>query len=184
MDRAESMKTLALRFRDLNIPDGETIRRHRARIATHGSVWWGWIMRQRESFPGHFLAEWDQTLERSGGATVLLFNSGEERLYSAKMTDVAAYPEGNRIQTPEVQKTPGYMAEAECPAWFQLSEISPLPIEEIELAIVSFPTLAPPANVDQQLLGRPLESIADLRLSTATLWHVEVRTEGLDSGDL
>lgn len=168
------MKTLALRFRDLNIPDGETIRRHRAKIDAHGSVWWGWIMRQRESFPGHFLAEWDQQLERSSGAQVVLFNSGEERLYSAIMTDVAAYPEGVRIQTPEVQKTPGYMAEAECPAWFQLAEISPAPLEDVQITILSFPTLIDQASIDHDLLGKTLASVGELRLSTATLWEVDV----------
>lgn len=168
------MKTLALRFRDLNIPDGETIRRHRAKIDTHESVWWGWIMRQRETFPGHFLADWGRHLEAVGGAMVILFNTGEDRLYAAKMADVAAYPEGVRIQTPEVQKTPSYMAEAECPAWFQLTEISPDPLLNVGLKILSFPSLEQPASVDDALLGRVLTDVSELRLSTATLWEVDV----------
>ena len=171
------MKTIVLRFRDLNIPDGETIRRHRAKIEAHGCVWWGWIMRQTETFPENLLAQLAQELEGTNGRTVYLFHSGECRLYPAALGDVAAYPGGARIQTPEVQKTPTYMAEAELPAWLKLTVIGePLSVG-FTVAIEQFPTLTAPPEVDQKLAGRKITDASDLRLSTATLWSAIVEAK-------
>src|SRR5262245_51978300 len=155
MGGAYPMKTIALRFRDLSIPDGETVKRHRQRIQAHGCVWWGWMMRQREMFPDALL----QGLAHEASQAekhVFLYHSGECSFYPAILTEIAAYPGGAKILTPEVQKTPSYMAEAECPAWYRLTAISD-PLARLENAsIVGMPTLCKRSQADETLLGSKL----------------------------
>lgn len=168
------MSTVVLRFRDLYIPEGETIRRHRAKIEAHGCVWWGWIMRQRERFPGPLLANLAQELDKGGGKDIFLYHSGEGCLYPATLSDIAAYPDGARTPTPEVHKTPNYMAEAECPAWFQLNHIGEPVRQPFRLQLQSFPSLPELPEIDERLAQSGLHEVDELRLSTATLWEAEI----------
>jgi hypothetical protein len=146
------MRTIILRFRDLSIPDGETIRRHRESISVFGDTWWGWIMRQRESYPEQLFITLAQRLKEQP-QSIYLFHSGEVTLYPAQLKRISAFPGGMKLQSPDVQRTPPYMTEAECPAWFQLSKID-APIQTAStLSITSFPTLLTPAPPDLELLG-------------------------------
>jgi hypothetical protein len=167
------MKLLIFRFRDLGIPLGETIKRHRARIDAHGSVWWGWMMRLAERFPEQLLSDLAVRLEEAQEIDVYLYHSSERCLYPAVLKGVVAYPGGALIQTPEVHKTPTYMAEAECPAWFELSAIR-APESKTSLRIRGFPTLGEMFDIDRKLLDYEYLKLDELWLSTATLWEVEV----------
>lgn len=167
------MKTIILRFRDLTIPAGETIRRHREKIRAQGSAWWGWMARQREKFPEQSLSELaSATHEAKNGVEIFLYHSGECQFYPSTLLDISAYPGGAYISTPEVQKTPSYMSEAECPAWFKIACISdPRPKLPTPMAL-GMPTLETRSPVDDDLLKNPVHNGEDLRHSAATLWEV------------
>lgn len=152
------------------IPEGETIRRHRAKIEEHGLVWWGWIKRGHERVPKELLLALVEKLEE-GPRPLYLFHSAERRLYSAKVDDVSAFPGGALTQTPEVQKTPSYMAEAEVPAWFKLISIDEPLNGGKGVRITGLPTLETPRRVDTDLLDREINDLTELGMSTATLWE-------------
>jgi hypothetical protein len=163
---------MMLRFRDLTIPDGETVRRHKAIIDGKGSVWWGWIMRQHEVFPGDYIVALSRELAESGKREILLYHSGSGQFFQAQLSRVSALPGGHRIRSPQMDLTPPYMHESVCPAWFELRELDEVtPPPSVHLC--RMPTLA---NAELANAGDNGDYVTDalLRDSGATLWEVEV----------
>lgn len=163
-----------LRFRDLNIPYGETISRHARAIAEHGYTWWGWIRRQKEEFPGDLFAFLSTTCHTRGAVPIHLFDSGAEQVRRAYLTAISAAPGGPPLPTPEIRCTPSYMSEALLPAWFKLSGIEPNPLLQPEVKVEGLPTLADPAAPDYELLTSSFCDLSKLRHSGATLWTASV----------
>lgn len=172
------MKTIVLRFRDLSIPTGQTIRRHREKIRTQGSTWWGWVARQRECFPEVLLLTLVREAAAESGKVIYLYHSGECQFYPATVSDISAYPGGAGILTPEVHKTPSYMSEAECPAWFKLTSIGDPSPRLSKPAIFSMPTISEFTQVDKELMDAALQDGERLRHSSATLWAIEMNGSG------
>ncbi len=163
---------IVLRFRDLTVPDNVTIDRHQELARLKGAVWWGWIMRQDETFPTDFIVALSARLSSIGAEDVLLFHSGMGTFFRARMAKVNALPNGTRIRSPDHFLTPPYMHESVCPAWFELTEIAN--IESIErMRLISLPTLSTPSDFDQSLLSKGTIIVSDLRNSGATLWEIE-----------
>ena len=161
--------TILLRFRDLTVPVGETIRRRSTLIDSQGATWWGWIMRQDEKFPEEFILRLSKVIEDEGQQGILLFHTGAGLFYEADLSGISALPGGFRIRSPELDLTPVYMHESVCPVWFELSGIRAM-ARQPALSIVAMPTLAKPSETDKQLLLRPNVTAQDLRNSGATLW--------------
>jgi len=162
---------ILLRFRDITIPDGETIERHSLISENHDYVWWGWMMRQHEIFPEKFLLELSLDLVQSS-QSVLLVHTGFRRLYSANLLGVSTYPDGQKISSPERTFTPKYMHESKCAAWFKLASFSELRHPSIS-KISGFPTLPDLSIPDQSLLEDNNIPLSKFLTSEATIWEVE-----------
>jgi hypothetical protein len=164
---------ILLRFRDLTVPDGQTVARHQSVIDSRDSVWWGWIMRQDEIFPSDFIMSLAERLESDRLEEVLLLHSGTSSFYRAEVAAVSALPDGTRVRSPELHLTPSYMHESVCPAWFELRNIIPYAAPST-MVVRSTPTLPEPASFDVDLLKKQRVSAAELRNSGATMWDITV----------
>jgi hypothetical protein len=174
VDKGKIMRTMVLRFRDLSIPDGETIIRHNKKIVQHQKVWWGWIGRQREIFPNQYLEAIAAQAAAGAGIEIYLYHSGFALLYPARLTQVSALPSGQKVRTPELRCTPEYMNEAQCAAWFCISDIQDA-VSSATIEVETFPTLVELKKPDDSLLRRSLSDLEELRISTATLWDASVQ---------
>lgn len=166
------MASIILRFRDLSIPLGETLRRHRHIAKRHSYVWWGWMKRNREGRPNSLLSE-TAAAASERVVSAYLYDSGTDRIHAARLSGIAALPNDD-IPSPEPGLTPSYMAEAILPAWFKLSDISPEPLTRPVLAIHSLPTLPDETDTDSVTLDQQFSDLATLRKSGATMWSGEI----------
>jgi len=163
---------IILRFRDLNIPLGETISRHSRIISERGHVWWGWIRRQREEFPSKFFATVATSCHAGSPMPIWLYDSGVHQLHSARLARIWAAPGGPPLPSPETRYTPTYMSEAILSAWFKLVMIDEKPIQAGQMTIEEFPTLQAQTlgDHDQGLMNKTFDDLSILRHSEATLW--------------
>jgi hypothetical protein len=162
---------ILLRFRDLSIPDGETIRRHIDVIESRGYVWWGWIMRAQERHPVEVLAALSRLAVMSE-QTVEMLHTGTIRVYEAKVTAVHGDLVGTRTLTPEIDHTPAYMHESSCPIWFRLVSIHAVSVIQFT-RVLSFPTLDKCSAFEDTLLTKQPVLASDFTESGATLWEIE-----------
>lgn len=163
---------LMLRYRDLSVPLGATVSRHRDMIQREGLAMWGWIMRQSEQVPEDMLSALAMSLENEPAQEILLYDSGTCEVRRAQISGLSIFPGGLRIPTPEPRSTPLYMSEALCPVWFHLASIEAEPLKVREIGIVGYPTLRPGA------IGGPVArtgnlSVVEVRETGATLWQIE-----------
>jgi hypothetical protein len=173
-------RKIVLRFRDLATDVGETIKQHRAILTTYGEVWWGWWMRSRETPPRDFFGELLNEIDSRGYTGGFLFDTDIEMLYPCKIAGIKVAPLGNKIATPDPEKTPNYY-QGPYPAWFLLKEIAPeVALQTRNLTIESFPT-RPDVDDYRALKDTELKSLAVLRSTDATLWVVKDRTVGQSS---
>lgn len=156
---------IVLRYRDLTVPEGATIERHREIIEREDVVMWGWMMRQSEIVPNELLAK---VAEAPDAVDVYLYDSGSCELRHAKLRSLSVFAGGIRIPTPIPPATPTYMAEALCPVWFHITEIEEEPIMIETMIILGYPTLDH-EHEDNKKLGKAT-SLTELRDSGATLW--------------
>lgn len=166
-------KTIILRFRDLITEEGGTINEHKDLISQYGEVWWGWWMRQYESPPRPLFKELSETIEKEGTILCYLFNSGTSILYSVQISKILIAPPGNRIRTPDPQKSPDYYHRGVYPAWFLLRSLNEVSFSEKELIYDSFPTRPEMGGTLTQLLGQRVPSLDQLRHIDVTLWVVQ-----------
>jgi hypothetical protein len=162
---------ILLWFRDISIPDGETIQRHLEVIEQHGSVWWGWLKRKEERVPTDTLIEISKSLVESE-LEIFLYHSDARELYSAELRRISALPGGYRIRSPQVDLTPAYMHESVCPAWFELTRIDA--VRQVPtLRLADIPTIPTAAGVGEIMSGGVVLRDDPLRATGATLWAVE-----------
>jgi hypothetical protein len=165
--------TLMLRFRDLTVPLGATVPRHREVIANEGVVMWGWLMRQSEQVPSELLNHLANSIRMNKQNDIFLYDSGTCNLRRATLIGLSAFPEGMRIPTPEPRKTPVYMSEAMCPVWFHLASIAEEPLDLKHLKLTGMPTLLRPRESDFAKIGTEV-SIESFREMGPTLWEVDL----------
>lgn len=158
---------LVLRFRDIELPSGETITRHRTIIAQHGFCWWGWLFRDYERNPHAELKELGHTLGVKGAFVIGLFDTGRGILFSAQCREVRATSTPQR--SPEPVATPAYYNDRRAPAWFQLTDIAEADASlVVGRTCVQMPSASDDCFVD--LLGQVVTHIKDLRRQEVTLW--------------
>jgi hypothetical protein len=162
-----TQRFIVLRFRDIELPSGETIARHRTAIAQHGFCWWGWLFREYERNPHAELKQLGQTLGHQGTFPVALFDTGRGMLFRASCRDIRATSTPQR--SPEPAATPAYYNDRRAPAWFQITDI-----EESDASLVvgrtciEMPSASDDCFID--LLGQFVRHIKDLRRQEVTLW--------------
>jgi len=164
-------RTAILRFRDLVTEEGGTLGEHLRLLKKFGEVWWGWWMRQYETPPRTFLGELSDRIEREGTVRIFLFNTGESRLYAAGAAQVLVAPPGDRIATPDPERSPEYYHRGSYPAWFRLRTLREVHLTELEFFYDSFPT-RPDLSQLAPLLGQRVMSLDQLRNIDVTLWAV------------
>jgi len=163
---------IVFRFRDLVTEPGGTIEEHRRILNAHGSVWWGWWMRQYESPPTDVFAAFAKTLESGTEPKIYLFDTGQALLYAARLIDVRVALPGDTIGPPDLATTPDYYQRGSYPAWLRLASIEDTTLQDQRWEFSRLPT-RPDDN--GHLAGRAIESLEELRRTDATMWAVRQR---------
>lgn len=160
-------RLIVLRFRDIELPSGETIARHRTTIAQHGFCWWGWLFRDYERNPHAELRRLAQTLTRSEAMSIALFDTGRGLIFRATCREILA--NATPLRSPEPAATPAYYNDRRAPAWFRVTDI-----DEVDPSfVVGRPCLEMPSASEEcfvDLLGQVVTHIKDLRRQEVTLW--------------
>jgi hypothetical protein len=158
---------IVLRFRDIELPLGETIARHRTAIAQHGFCWWGWLFRDYERNPHAELRALAESLGSAGPFPVGLLDTGRGVVLQATCRSLRATSSPQR--SPERVATPDYYNERRAPAWFQLTEIKEADHTlVVGKTCVQLPSASEDCFVDLQ--GQVVRHIKDLRRQEVTLW--------------
>ncbi|CAM8297206.1 metallophosphoesterase family protein [Morganella morganii] len=113
-------KTIILRFRDLVTPAGETITLHQEIIKSKGSVWWGWWAKPDERVSSEFIKIKRNLAGKPLG--IFLFDSGQMKLYEAKLKDI--FLNGDLAPCPDPEMSPAYYVEQCYNLWFELFDIN------------------------------------------------------------
>ncbi|HJP77867.1 MAG TPA: hypothetical protein VJ914_26590 [Pseudonocardiaceae bacterium] len=161
-------KVIVLRFRDIELTAGETIKEHRRVIGKHGHCWWGWLYREYESNPHRAILEISTKL--SDDFPVVLYDTGRTRVYVATCDEIRAYPYARR--SPSLDLTPGYYNDRPAPIWFRFSEIE----DSTDQIVVGKSCIDLPSASDEcftDLLGRTVTHIRDLRRQEVTMWVLQ-----------
>jgi hypothetical protein len=166
---------MVLRFRDLVTEPGGTITEHLRVLRDRGRVWWGWWMRPQENEPRDLLASLYRSIEGGAELPAFLFDTGQTLLHTCSIADIRLAPEGETIGSPDLDASPAYYHRGRYPAWFRLSQIEPNGIGTVpgNWIYAEFPTK--PERVEhEQLRGKRVDSLDQLRNTDATLWLIRV----------
>ena len=106
---------LVLRFRDLSVARGDTIKEHRVIIAREENCWWGWWSRAYELSPCGWLVP--PTLPR----TVYLFDTDQDRVYAAECAEIRC--DEAELLSPAPLLTPDYYRNRRLKAWFRFTDV-------------------------------------------------------------
>lgn len=160
-------RLIVLRFRDIELPSGETIARHRTTIAQHGFCWWGWLFRDYERNPHTELRRLAQMVGESDAIPVALFDTGRSMIFRGTCREIRA--SRTLLRSPDPAATPAYYNDRRAPAWFRLTDI-----DEADHSLVvgrrcvEMPSASEECFVD--LAGQIVTHIKDLRRQEVTLW--------------
>ena len=158
---------IVLRFRDIELPSGETIARHKTTIAEHGFCWWGWIFREYERNPHAELGRLGQAFAQSEGLSIALLDTGRSMVYRAACREIRGTSTPQR--SPDPAATPAYYNDRRAPAWFNLTDIVEVaPSFVVGRICREMPSASDDCFVD--LLGQVVRHIKDLRRQEVTLW--------------
>jgi hypothetical protein len=163
---------IVLRFRDIEVGLGESVRLHDVLIREAGYCWWGWLYRPIEKNPHEELRRLDETLSTkyNSGYQLALYDTGRTKLYAATCQKIVTAKKPRR--SPEAQRTPNYYRGKEAPAWFRLSHIGEVATEMVVgRTCAAMPSLG--EDCWQDILGCTIKDIRELRRQEATLWVLE-----------
>lgn len=163
---------ILLRFRDIGVNDGESVRLHSEIAEKKDFVWWGWIRREgHEQCPWELLVQQSRLLA-SGPCQVGFVHTGANAFYAAELRVIHAHPRGEPLIAPELGRTPRYMHERKCAVWFGISYLRSAP--ELQVKRVSnCPTLGALGDADTKLMGLSPVLPSDFGHGSSTLWEVE-----------
>lgn len=146
---------LVLRFRDLSVEPGDTIRYHQKVIARLGSCWWGWWARAHECSLADLWVSGD--LPRT-----LLYDTDRAMLYQADCVEYRSYKPPQL--SPDSRMTPDYYNGRQLPGWFRLQNIILTTSDQVLGATVL------KAGDPSVIVGWQVGSLQELRDTTATAW--------------
>jgi predicted phosphodiesterase len=124
------MEKLVLRFRDLVTPPDGTISIHKKIIEDSNHVHWGWWCKAGEKCPSKFTEY--QELLAAGPQEILLFDSGQNKLFRATLVDIKFDNAPLGRNCPEPELTPSYYRERSFKAWFKLNAIEEVAMESVK----------------------------------------------------
>jgi hypothetical protein len=167
--------TIILRFRDLVTPPGETIKKHQEVCKTKGFVWWGWWNKLGERVPQRTFGELLSTARKSN-LSVLLFDSGHNRVHRAVCVDIRWDPGGNRMASPDPMATPDYYKDTTYFAWFKFTDLQLDPADEGVLKSLTYVEVADffesAASRYGRFYGKRIYDPEELRQQDRTIWFV------------
>lgn len=158
-------RLLVLRFRDIEVGSGETVRLHRRAITEHGACWWGWLSRQHERNPHEDLRELVSELPPT--FHVALLDTGLGRVYLATCGEVRAFID--ELRSPDLDLTPAYYRPRAARAWFRFTEIT----DSDATLLVGKTCVGLPSASDEcytDVLGKTVQDVRQLRRQEVTMW--------------
>lgn len=167
-----------LRFRDLNLTEGETVSRHRAVIGSDGSVWWGWWAQGDEQVPEAAFRT-IATRAAAGGVDLWLFDSGQGLAYRARCVELKWDPMLTPLVTPDRRLTPLYYVDRSCRTWFRFTEIQEVSFDALRsFSYVEVPELfGDPITSNYAIFrGKRVMSANELQHQRRTVWFVRPYT--------
>lgn len=180
---SREVETMILRFRDLGIDPGTTIRAHREKIAQNGYTWWGWWSKFGEKVPVEVFAELAQRADEGGGIDVFLLDSGHHEVRKARLTEIFFKPNLARGPAPEQgARTPDYYKDTKLFAWLKLTEIDEHPREPGVVRDLTYvgvdPFFESAPNPYRKFSGQRVGSIDELIAQNRTIWFVRRYRDG------
>lgn len=160
---------IVLRFRDIERPIGETVSLHRESINESGFTWWGWLYRSYETIPVERFRQVQKVIEKTGQVEVLLYDTGQGRMYSTNCVEVAFQ---NYLEaSPDPKATPAYYNGRSAPAWFKLTCILEAP-DDCVIGRICFEMPSEIEDCSVDLHGSVVHKLSDLRRQEVTLWLI------------
>lgn len=165
---------IVLRYRDLVTEPGGTISEHRRIIDARGYVWWGWWMRQYETPPAKLFEQIYEGVQQGVEPDAFLLDSGQAELRACRISDLRVAPGGDTLGPPELDAAPGYYQRGAYPAWFKLTRVDAEGRPDVPAGwrFAAFPS-NPDVAANEELVGRMVESLDQVRKTDATLWVME-----------
>ncbi len=166
------IQTIILRFRDLVTAQDETIKGHQKVLDKKGYVWWGWWNKGNEKTPYKEFSILCGEM-RKNPIDVYLMDSGQEKLYKAKCTDIQ-YSDDKKIPSPNPEFTPNYYNMQEYYAWFQFEKIEECDPKEIRsFSYVHVDALFKEATLNYEKFNcKRIFDLKELIQQNRTVWFV------------
>lgn len=165
-------KTLILRFRDLDIAENETIKRHQSIIDEKDYVWWAWWKKGNEKTPQDEFGALNTQADNSP-IEVFLVDSGQRKLYKALCAQIKAN-KNKKIESPEKDATPDYYRNSNYHAWFKFTSITECVDDELRnYSYVNVDSLFSEGEVNYTCFdNKQIYSIKELIQQERTVWFV------------
>lgn len=190
---SNAVETIILRFRDLGIDPGTTIRTHREMISDHGYAWWGWWSKFGEKIPVEVFAELAKRANDRGGIEIFLVDSGRHEVRKAKLSAISRMEHLAPGPAPEQgARTPVYYNDQRLLAWFKLTQIDEHPLSSDAVRGLSYVSVdaffESSPNPYRKFSGQRIASLEELIDQNRTIWFVrpsraDDRTEPLAEVD-
>jgi hypothetical protein len=170
------MTKMALRFRDLVTPPDGTIDLHKDIINVKGSAYWGWWAKAGEKCPSLFVDLQDRL--DSSSEDIFLFDSGQNKLYEARLIGIEFNNSAQGITCPDPSSTPKYYRERSFKAWFKLDKITEIDKSIIKESLNSYSYESDNFNLFKEnepfkdFFNKQLSSPDELRHQDRTIWFL------------
>lgn len=169
-----------LRFRDLNLSDGETISKHQEIIEVKGSTWWGWWSKYGEKAPLSVFAH------ISSGSDIFFYDSGQGLFFKAIFSEYKA-DAGKKIPTPSKELTPSYYNDKQAKLWIKITALEPIDSAQI-LGLYAYERMddlfEDSLDVYTEFHNKRVASVRELRHQERTMWLIKIADESADSHEI
>ena len=181
-NKAMSVETIILRFRDLSTNVGETIKLHQVLIDEYKYAWWGWWNKAGETVPSETFQSLMNTIDKKGRLDIFLFDTGTGTLYPAIIDEIQWHQRFQEVDSPNWSATPDYYERRKRKAWFKITEISDGIRDEAVLREWSYVEVGElfetKRSIFQDFDGKQISSFEELRHQEKTIWFIRLFRTG------